>query len=336
MNNMEFKLNKYLVVAILFAFIFFIFHYIEIFEIYNRQSYFSDSENYFKASSKFPPADYDAYYFVYILSFLRSMFSYKGALIIFFVIYIILVLLLFRKFHLDKYNLLFLFHPFIIFIFARGLKESLIMILFMIFMRLFNFKKLFVPINFFVVLVFSYIFYGLKPMGEYFIPLGLLVTVLTSKITTTRVILKMGILFLIISPLLRNIAIELIPNLKNQVDVLVLSGYAVEYTSNFLKPLITFFYGPGPIKSFLSFFQNTYEFGTLMTSFILFIGSICSIFLGFVILKNVKTIPNSYWNNFLILITIIHIFSYILIQDGSVDTRQRGLMFFYLGLLNWK
>jgi hypothetical protein len=333
---MKYKINKYLLLSISLAFIFFIFHYIEIFEIYNRQSYFSDSENYYKASSNFPPAEYDAYYFVYVLSFLRSIFSYKGAIIIFFAAYIILILLLFRKFQFVKHNLLFLFHPFIIFIFARGLKESFIMILFLIFMRFFDFKKYFYLINFFIIVVFSYIFYGLKPMGEYFIPIGLVMTALISRIITTRVLLTLGIIFLIVSPLLRNLAIDLIPNLKNQVDVLVLSGYPVEYTTNFLKPLTAFFFGPGPIKSLLSFFQNTYEFGTFMTSFVLLSGSICSIFLAFIIFKNVKTIPNSNWNNFLIVITIIHVISYILIQDGSVDTRQRGLMFFYLGLLNWK
>lgn len=333
---MEYKLNKYLILSIILAFLLFAFHYIEIFEIFNRLSYFSDSENYYKASSRFPPNEYDAYNFVYILAFFRTISSYKVALVLFFLIYSSIILLFFRKFQLVKYNLLFLFHPFIVFLFARGLKESIIMILFLFFMRLYNFEKFITLINIIIILCFSYIFDGLKPMGEYFIPIAIMATLIFSRLTTSKSIFIFGVIFLLISPLLRNITIELIPNLKNQVDVLVLSGYAVEYTNNFIKPLSAFFFGPGPIKAFMSFFYPIYEFSTFMTSVALFVGSVFSIFIAVFIFKKVKTIPDSKWNSFLIFITIIHVFSYILIQDGSVDTRQRGLMFFYLGLLKWK
>jgi hypothetical protein len=330
------KVNKYLLVAIIISFFVFIFHYIEIFEIYKRPSYFSDSENYFKASSKFPPNEYDAYNFVYVLSFLRAISSYKAALAFFFLTYSVTLILFYRKFQLDKYNLLFLFHPFIIFLFARGLKESIIMILFLIFMRLYNFKNIITLLNIIVIILFSYIFLGLKPMGEYFIPVALILTLLFSRIWSSSKIFIYGMFFLLLSPLLRNLTITLIPNLKHQVDVLVLSGYAVEYTNNFIKPLTAFFFGPGPYKSMISFFYSIYEFNTFMTSVALFVGSVFSILIAWFISKKVKTIPNLNWNSFLIIITIIHVFTYILIQDGSVDTRQRGLMFFYLGLIKWK
>jgi hypothetical protein len=330
------KINKYLIAAVFISFLAFIFHYIEIFEVLKRSSYFSDSENYYKASSKFPPDEYDAYYFVYILSIIRAISSYKTALIFLLLTYSGLILLFFQKFQLKRFNLLFLFHPFIIFLFARGLKETVIMIIFLLLMRLYNFEKLISFFNIIIIISLSYVFDGLKPMGLYFIPIGLTLTYFLTKVSTSRSIFKFGIVFLLISPLIRNLTIDLIPNLKNQIDVLVLSGYAVEYTNNFVKPLITFVFGPGPLKALSSFFYPVYEFSSFMTSAALFFGSIFSILIAVMIFKKIKTLPNSKWNNFLIIIIIIHVFSYILIQDGSVDTRQRGLMFFYLGLIKWK
>ena len=160
-----FRVNKYVLLAIFLSFFIFMFHYIEIFEIFNRASYFSDSENYYKASLKFPPDEYDAYYFVYTLSLIRVLSSYGTALFFLFLTYSGLILLFFQKFQLNKFNLIFLFHPFIIFIFARGLKESLIMIVFVLLMRLYNFEKSIFSLNIIIIICVSFFFEGLKPMG---------------------------------------------------------------------------------------------------------------------------------------------------------------------------
>ena len=332
----DLKINKYLPVCLYFTMLIFGLYFIEIFFFFNRNSYFSDSENYYLASSAFPPKPYDSYVYVYILSFLRSVLSYKLSLIFFISIYSALILFWFRSLKLKSLNLLFLFHPFILFTFVRGLKEIAIIILFLIFSRFYNANKVFTILNFSLVIFFSLLLDGLKPLGAILIPLSLLLTYLISNFLKTRSLLYYGSMLLLIAPLLRNTLMDLIPTIKHHINALSNSGYAVEYTRNFVKPVLAFVFGPGPIKSFQSFIYPIYEFGTVMTSLTLFLGSIISIILVIILLTKIDSIQNCKWNNFIIIFTFIHVISYILIQDGSVDTRQRGLMFFYLGLIRWK
>ena len=332
----DLKANKYLLVCLYFTILIFVLYFFEIFLVFNRDSYFSDSENYYLASSVFPPNNYDSFVYVYLLSFFRSVLSYKLTLILFISIYLSLTLFWFRSLKLKNINLLFLFHPFIIFIFARGLKEIAIIIFFLVFFRFYNHNKVFSILNFSLVICFSLLLDGLKPLGAILVPISLLLTYFLSNFLKTRSLLYYGGLLLLIAPLLRNTLIDLIPTLKNHVNVLWNSGYAVEYTRNFVKPILAFVFGPGPFKSFQSFFYPVYEFGTIMTSLTLLVGSIISIILVIKLISKINSIQNCKWNNFIIIFTIIHVISYILIQDGSVDTRQRGLMFFYLGLIRWK
>lgn len=304
----------------------------DIFIIQNQPSYYSDGRYYFLLSQEFPPKYGNGYTFILILSFCNLLIGYNNTLFLFIIIYLIFSLWLIKSLKLRLINFLLLFHPFIAFVFVRGLKEMILFFLLGFF--LLALKKINLIKSSFLSGIYFQPMAFLKPLGGFLLPLVLIVNRLVSK-WSVNFMLRAGVFLMILLPILRNFLTSIIPRLENQIGVLSDSGFTVNYTSNPLLPIIRFIFGPGPFKAFKSYYYDIYEFSSVMTSTTLFLGSIITlIYFALVFINwNKYSILDNPTNRIIILLSIIHSAMYILIQDGSVDTRQRAVLFFLISLL---
>lgn len=325
--------NKRILVFIFFNTIFillFLLHFYEVFITLNEDSYFSDSRSYYNASQYFPPSYNDGYSFVLALAFLKKLIGYKGAILLFFLIYLIMTYKLVKVFKINTANFILLYHPFIAFVFVRGLKEILLIFFFGLSFILLKRLSLY---RFSITSALNYMpLKFLKPFGEFILPASFVLYGGLKKLNI-KLVIALSTLFLLSATLIRSIVIEKIPLIKNQIDVLIYSGYPVDYTNNPVLPILRFIFGPGPLKAGRSFFVEIYEFQTLMTSVSLFLGSLYTLTYFTYLFAYRKKFQNINWNKFIIILATIHCGIYLLIQDGAVDTRQRAFLFFLLSFI---
>lgn len=298
-----------------------VFSFLEL-EALNRNSYYSDAETYYKSSSIKPEKNIDGYLYVRYLYQTRSMIGYSGAKLFLFVIFLLLGLSIIKQ-NSNKILLsLIIFHPFILFMFIRGMKESLMAVMFLIFVIFFKKSKIL------SVAFLSVGYYYLRPFGHLMVLIPYFFSFLPRKRINLKYILYGSFVLCALAPLLRDYLAQNIPYLLGMINVQSDSGYSVEYSELLGEGLVRFLLGPTPIKPVIALFSSIYEFYTPLTFLMLFSGSIVSLI---IILRLIKEkVRASRLGLFSLALATGHALTYILIQDGMVDTRQRAMYYLFL------
>jgi len=298
-----------------------IFSYLELY-LLDRDSYYSDAESYYNNSAFYPHENADGYLYVLYLFYTRQIFGYAGAKFILLIAYLILGLKLIIKRSNTILLSLFFFHPFILFLFIRGMKESLMAVIFLIFIT--GFKR-------FEMLSISLLavgFYLTRPFGHLMVIIPYLISLFLARYKNYSFWFAGSLALCASAPLIREILSNNIPYLLGMINVQADSGYTIEYSQVLGTGLIKFLLGPTPIRPLLALFYPIYEFFTPLTFFLLFYGSCVSIIIVLRLFERGKKLNR--FSLFSLLLASGHALTYILIQDGMVDTRQRALYFLFL------
>lgn len=288
----------------------------------NRDSYYSDAESYYKLSSIKPEKNIDGYLYVRYLYETRTTIGYVGAKFILFVIFVILGINIILQNSNKILLLLMIFHPFILFVFIRGMKESLMAVIFLIFLKIFKRSQLL------SVAFISVTYFYLRPFGHLMILIPYVFSFLPKKLIKSHYLLYGSLSLCILAPFLRDYLAQNIPYLMGMINVQSDSGYSIAYSELPGEGLVRFLFGPTPIKPLMALFSSIYEFNTPITFLILFTGSIVSLIIVFRLIQH-KVIV-SRLGLFSLALATGHAFTYVLIQDGMVDTRQRAMYFLFL------
>ena len=290
----------------------------------DRTSYFSDSEYYFNAYySTETCTNFNGMGFVCYARFFAAILDYTefiGLHTLFYIVLLLLVARTIRTIHpkLAKVIILSFSHPFVLFVFVRGLKEMLLILTVILTALLiihggYIIKKL-------SMFPFLFTFVVTRPLG-----LALVVLSLISSRFMPRLIVTALLAFIA-----ANLPVRFIPvygqYLAEHAMLFVESGFS---SGSFLAP-VRFLIGPTPIKPFMAFFDSSiYTYGTLVTLIILFIGSFYSLYIFLLLFRHAKEIPVNfvYASNIFFVIAFVTLIIYSMIYGGSVDTRHRAFFF---------
>lgn len=295
-----------------------------------RNSYFSDSEYYFLAGFRESDAcmSYDGALLACVYRGLNFWeHNYFLFLLSYILCYAVIVSLASRRLAAERYKFVvsvFLFHPFIAFLIARGLKEIILILPILAYLTLLKWDKF--SATWLMILFFSVVTVYMRPLGEYLsIALLLGAIFIRAKYLWVSVVCGLGATFFI----------DLLP--------LEISENLISHTLGFddrdrvvqsIPAPIIFLFGPTPVRPLMAMFGDfSYAFGTPVTLYILLVGSLfsicCAYMTGRYILLQIRHfgLPERYL--FLSALSLISIYS--LIYGGAVDTRHRGLFFCMLG-----
>ena len=325
---MYYQYTRYIITANFF--LIFVMVWLEI-TLAGRDSYFSDAEYYFLAGFRESGAclDYDGSLLVCLyraLSF--SEYNYFLFLLLFILSYIAVIISALRHLKSEKFKLVvavFLFHPFIAFLIARGMKELLFILPLMLYLISLNWNKY--GNGWIVIFVSSAFIFYLRPLGGY-----LAIAILLGSMFLNARYLWLSLVICLAVPLL----LEYLPVVNDNLISHRLGFSDRDLTVQSIPAPIIFFFGPTPIRPILAMLGDfMYAFGTPITLYVLLIGSFFSINCAFLmpryILFQIKNYALIQRYLFLSALSLISIYSFI--YGGAVDTRHRGLFFCMLGTL---
>jgi hypothetical protein len=296
-------------------------------ESLGRKCYYSDSEYYYEMFvSDVPWHNCDGALYIAVLRVLGSLFnSYIFAKCFLFCVYMALVLFLYQRF--SRHNVLFLLymlHPFCVFSFIRGMKESVIMISYLIAAIVFKMSKSAVIWLVTIVSLATGMAY-LRPVGQYLVSAAFIVGILTKKYSFAKLSL---IYFIMVFGMWSELPIigQILEDHRSSY-----SEVKVEYFLP-IQPFV-FIFGPTPIKPVLHIFgSNIYEFATPITMVTLFVGSIVSLLLAKDMWNLLKTSGDNYGRSIFVFSAVLWMAGYVIIYGGQAEVRYRGVFFVIMGI----
>lgn len=292
-----------------------------------RATYYSDSEYYYEMQrSAISWLDCDGGLYIAVLRWFGvSKISYDIGKTVIFAVYLVMVI--FGYSLAGNHRLIYalcMLHPFCVFSFIRGMKESIIVLLYLaagLILRL-NGRNL---IFFLVAGCLAFAMSFIRPLGEFYVIAAFLLSLIWKRYNVYK-----------------NIALYLVIILGIWADIPIVGevlkdhklGYAeakVEY--NLLVQPLVFAFGPTPIKPILQFFgANLYEFSTPLTLLTLFVGSFVSIYLAKSLYKMFRKNDSGTGESLFLYSSFVLLASYVILYGGQGEPRYRGLFFNLLGI----
>ena len=96
---------------------------------------------------------------------------------------------------------------------------------------------------------------------------------------------------------------------------------------------LIFIFGPTPIKPILHMFGgNLYEFSTPLTLFVLFFGSLVSLYLARSVYQSVVVVKSEIGGLIFIYSALLLMASYVILYGGQAEVRYRGMFFSLIGV----
>jgi hypothetical protein len=289
-----------------------------------RESYFSDSEYYYRAyNSTQNCTSYHGAGFVCYARFFATILDHSEFIVFHITLYIFLLFSVARTIRtvepkLAHIIILCFSHPFVAFVFVRGLKEIiLILTVTLASLMIINCGYIIKKLG---LLPFLYTFSVTRPLG-----LPLVALALISSRFMPRLMIA-TFLALVVAHLPIGFVPIFGPYLAEHAMLFVESGFS---SGSSLAP-VKFILGPTPLKPFLAFFEpSIYQYGTLITLMILFVGSLYSLYICILFLCHFRKIPAplSYASNIFFVVAFVTLIIYSMIYGGSVDTRHRAFFF---------
>jgi hypothetical protein len=307
----------------------------------HRNSYFSDSEYYFSAGFRdnSPCMSFDG---PLLVCFFRLIsFSDLSYVVFIFSSIIVYVGAVFRSVvrlpdgQLARLAGLCLFHPFIPFMMARGLKEMLILMPALLLFFLPRESWRLVSAWSTMILTCLALAY-LRPFGFYF-GLILLGSALVLRGWLERIALPASVLLATFSGQLLQLAASVSGEwfFIDSLNAHSASFDDSERRVDVIPAPVTFVLGPTPVRPIMALFGTfEYSFGTGATVYALLVGSVFSIGCVYYIIK--------FWakwggqlpleGRFFVYHAVILLITYSALYGGAVDTRHRALFFFCIGV----
>lgn len=316
--------------AIVFLiFLYFIICLLAVFELgfLERSSYYSDSEYYYHAYNSGTPCEaFNGWGFVCYSRIFAHYLPYTSFIILQTTWYVFLLLLYSSQTKSMKLEFkLFIFfcltHPFVAFVFVRGLKELLLIIFVthLLVLHQMGFQKL----KRMKLGLLLYVFSVTRPLGAVLSGLVVLISKITPKPLTA----------LAIAGSISFMPPRYIPFIGPYLEEHALLFDESGFNSGTAFAPLKFLLGPTPIKPFFAFFEPTiYAYATPLTLVILFIGSIYSIIIVMMLLHiliSCRFTPK-FIDNIILLMACATLIIYSMIYGGSVDTRHRALFFVFI------